>query len=65
MKGRMQVSEKKRMAREAVIQIAVECLGRIALQDRQRVFCTPSELEEMYQALFDVLEVLNDEKEDN
>ena len=50
---------------QALVVIAITCLGRIALQRSGHVSMSTDELLELYQSLFDLLEVLNDKKELN
>lgn len=50
-------------AKLAVIQIAITCLGRMALKGPMG-YLSANDMVQMKQALFDCLEVLNDEKEE-
>ncbi len=59
----MSGQEKENAAKLAVIEIAIVCLGRLALAG-PRARLNANEVVEMRQALFDCLEVLNDMKED-
>ncbi len=52
-------------AKQAVIEIAIVMLGKLALRDSGAAYLTAHEATACYQALIDCLEVLNDEKEEN
>ena len=51
-------------AKLAVIEIAIVCLGKLALKG-PRAYLPANDRVEINQALFDCLEVLNDMKEDS
>ena len=62
--GANEVSDKEIAAKLAVVEIAIVCLGKLALAG-PKARMTVNDQIEMRQALFDCLEVLNDMKEEN
>lgn len=56
------MSDPEKDARYAVLEIAIKCLGRMALEGPGGEMSAQHRLE-LRQSLFDCLEVLNDEKE--